>query len=78
LKCCLKNGHLKRKRKKQIEIDIESQKGVLHKFFAKDYTISISNYANLDNLNLETESLENEQQRSLKKFVEFFLGTPLS
>ena len=35
------SGHLKRKRKKQIEIDIESQKGALDKFFVKHPTILI-------------------------------------
>lgn len=34
------SGHLKWKRKKQIEIDVESQKGALHIFFGKDSTIS--------------------------------------
>lgn len=61
------SGHLKRKRKKLIEIDNKSQKGVSHNFFGKHPTISISNDANLDNLNLEAESLENEQ---LNRIVE--------
>ncbi|CAL5190002.1 unnamed protein product [Lathyrus oleraceus] len=61
------SNHLKRKRKKLIEIDNKSQKGVIHKKIGKDPTISISNDANLGNLNLEVESLENEQ---LNRIVE--------
>lgn len=55
------SGHLKRKRKNLIEIDNKSQKGVIHSFFEKQPTISILNDVNLGNLNLEAESLENEQ-----------------
>lgn len=61
------SGNLKRKRKKLIEIDNKSQKYAIHKFFEKHPTIYILNDVNLGNLNLEAESLENEQ---LNRIVE--------
>lgn len=61
------SGHLERKRKNLIKIDNKSQKGVIHNFFGKHPTISISNDVNLGNLNLEDAGLENEQ---LNRIVE--------
>lgn len=61
------SGDLRRKRKKLIEIDNKSQKGVIPKKNLKYPIISISNDANIGYLNLESETLENEQ---LNKVVE--------
>lgn len=61
------SGHLKRKRKKLIEIDNKSQKGTIHNFFGKHLTIYISNDANIGNFNLKVKGLEKEQ---LNKIVE--------
>lgn len=54
------SGHLKWKRKKQIETNIESQKGALNNFFVKHPITSVQNDAILDNLDFEAENLENE------------------
>lgn len=55
------SGHLKWKRKKQIEIDIESQNGAFDNFFAKHPTISVQNDANSDNLG--SNNVENNENK---------------
>jgi len=55
------HGHLQQKRKKQIEINVESQKCAHEKYIVKYPTIFVHNDVNPNKLFSTAENLENEQ-----------------
>lgn len=59
----------KKERKRQLEIDNESQKGALDKFFFKEPNISVENNQNKDNRDHEIENLGNEQPNQVEEYI---------